>query len=705
MLSPFPPGVRNWWRIGVAWYNGSMNLSILACGVSVACALVLFPAFSQAAEAGPGEKKAPSAPAASAGWPERLERAAVSPDSWRARAAEIRMQILVAAGLWPSFERPPLQPVIFGKLERDGYTVEKVHLETWPGFHLTGNLYRPRGKTGPFPGVVSPHGHAKEGRFCDGADTSTPGLALTLARLGFVVFTYDMVGYGDLKQVPHKFGEPAWGVSLLGLQLWDSLRAVDFIASLPDVDPKRIGATGASGGGTQTFLLTAVDDRIACAAPVCMVAAEFQGGCLCENAPLLRIDLNNVEIAACTAPRPLLLVAATGDWTKDNPTLEGPAIRKVYAKLGVPERFACVQYKAGHNYNKDSRETVYAWFVRQLQGEPGKDGRPAVVARPEQGAEVIPEPAFTLEKREDLSVFGPGHPLPAGAVDAAGLAKLLKERIRGQLEGLRPKDAESLAKFREVMLPALRYTLAARWPAKSEIQAVAGEPRNASRVSTRHASVLLQTSFLDEPDVLKSKPTVVVLVVPAGWDDSQITKGLLERKSPWVTMPPPGSAAGFRPAGGNKEQLAQYKTTYFPSALSVQVDGILAALSWLAIHDEMPTIRLVGVGEAGLAVLLARALVPPDVKIEKTIVDVMGLDDADEASWTGVRAQPGILRFGGLRTAGILTAGPGELVIHNTQGKFGAAWIKDAFKAAGHEQALTVSEQAWTVEQILGAAR
>jgi dienelactone hydrolase len=682
-----------------------MNPSILACGASVVCALVLLPAFSQAAEAGPGEKKEPAA-SAGAGWAERLERAAVSPDSWRARAAEIRMQVLVAAGLWPSFDRPPLQPVIFGKLERDGYTVEKVHLETWPGFHLTGNLYRPRGKTGPFPGVVSPHGHAKEGRFCDGADTSTPGLALTLARLGFVVFTYDMVGYGDLKQVPHKFGEPAWGVSLLGVQLWDSLRAVDFVASLPDVDPKRIGATGASGGGTQTFLLTAVDERIACAAPVCMVAAQFQGGCLCENAPLLRIDLNNVEIAACAAPRPLLLVAATGDWTKDNPTLEGPAIRKVYATLGVPERFACAQYEAGHNYNKDSRETVYAWFVRQLQGEPGKDGRPAAVVRPESGAEVICEPAFTIEKREDLAVFGPGHPLPEGAVNATGLAKLLKERVRAQLEDLRPKDTESLARFREVILPALRYTLAARWPAKSEIKAVAAVPKGAFGVSTPHASVLLQTAFLDEPDLLKSKPTVVVLVVPAGWDDSQIRKDLLESKSPCVAMPPPEAAAGFRPAGGTKEQLAQYKTTYFPSALSVQVDGILGTLAWLAGRDEKPAIRLVGLGEAGIPVLLARALAPPGVKIEKAIVDVMGLDDAAEATWTGDRAQPGILRSGGLRAAGILAAaGPGELVIHNTQGKFDAAWIKDAFKAAGREQALTVLEQAWTVEQILGAAR
>ena len=116
--------------------------------------------------------------------------------------------------------------------------------------------------------------------------------------MGFVVFAYDMIGYGECTQLPHEFADPPWGLNLLGLQLWDSLRVVDYVRSLPQVDSKRIGVTGSSGGGTQTFLLTAVDDRIACVVPVCMVAAEFQGGCSCENAPGLRIGLNNVEIAA-----------------------------------------------------------------------------------------------------------------------------------------------------------------------------------------------------------------------------------------------------------------------------------------------------------------------------------------------------------------------------------------------------------------------
>src|SRR5204862_3618005 len=104
------------------------------------------------------------------------------------------------------------------------------------------------------------------------------------------------------------------------------------------VDPKRIGCTGASGGGTQTFLLTAIDERITCSVPVNMVAAEFQGGCSCENAPFLRLDLNNVEIAACTAPRPLLLIAATGDWGKNVPTLERHVLANTFEPLGAQEK-------------------------------------------------------------------------------------------------------------------------------------------------------------------------------------------------------------------------------------------------------------------------------------------------------------------------------------------------------------------------------
>jgi hypothetical protein len=159
-----------------------------------------------------------------------------SREAWEARASDLRKQILASAGLLPLPAKTPLHPQVFGKLEREGYSVEKVLLETYPGFYLGGNLYRPLGKSGPFPAVVSPHGHWDYGRLENTSVVSIPARGINLARQGFVVFTYDMVGYNDTSQFPHgdkgpRLGgdrEDLWNISTMGLQLWNSIRAVDF---------------------------------------------------------------------------------------------------------------------------------------------------------------------------------------------------------------------------------------------------------------------------------------------------------------------------------------------------------------------------------------------------------------------------------------------------------------------------------------------
>ena len=224
-----------------------------------------------------------------------------SAQAWRDRAMQLRQQMLVALGLWPMPPKTPLNPRIYGKLQRDGYTIEKVVLETMPGFTLSGNLYRPAGKTGRVPGLLCPHGHWEDGR----VNIEVQQRCIRWAKLGCVVFMYDMVGYNDSKPFTHAFLDDRlrrWGLSLATLQTWNSIRALDWLTSLADVDPARIGCTGESGGGTQTFLLTALDPRIKVAAPVVMVSDSFQGGCVCENAAGLRLGTDNVEIAALCAP-------------------------------------------------------------------------------------------------------------------------------------------------------------------------------------------------------------------------------------------------------------------------------------------------------------------------------------------------------------------------------------------------------------------
>src|SRR5215471_17602052 len=172
-------------------------------------------------------------------------------EAWEARRAHLRKQILSAAGLMPMPVRQDLQPQVFGRIENQDYSVEKVLLETLPGYYLGGNLYRPLkpAPSGGFPAVLSPHGHWTYGRLEHTTVASVPARCISLARQGYVVFAYDMVGYNDTLQTPHDFGdkpvEQLWGFGPLGLQLWNSIRAIDFLESLPSVDRRRIGATGA----------------------------------------------------------------------------------------------------------------------------------------------------------------------------------------------------------------------------------------------------------------------------------------------------------------------------------------------------------------------------------------------------------------------------------------------------------------------------
>jgi dienelactone hydrolase len=356
--------------------------------------------------------------------------AIMTPAVWQQRADYLRQHVLASAGLLPMPEKTPLAPVIFGEIAHADYRVSKVYFESLPGFFVTGNLYRPIGD-GPFPAILSPHGHWTYGRLENTTTASVPGRAINLARQGFVVFTYDAIGYNDSRQLTHTFDgrrERLWSLSLGGLQLWNSIRSLDFLETLPYVKRDAIGATGASGGGTQTFLVTAVDSRVRVAAPVNMISLLMQGGCLCENLPGLRLDTTNVEIAATIAPRPLLMVSATGDWTRETMQAEYPAIRKIYDLLGEPSRVHAVQFEAPHNYNRDSREAVYAWMARWLQQAP------ADVIRPEKSFDPDPLP--------DLLVFHQ-RPLPGNAVTAAQLTDNWIAAAQRQLTSGHRPDVES----------------------------------------------------------------------------------------------------------------------------------------------------------------------------------------------------------------------------------------------------------------------
>jgi len=419
-----------------------------------------------------------------------------SKETWAERAEKVRLQMRVALGLWPEPERTPLNPVIHGRIEQADYTLEKVYFESQPGFFVTGNLYRPRNAAGKCPGILCPHGHWPNGRFTDcgreevrkqivkgaerfelGGRSPLQSRCVQLARMGCVVFHYDMIGYADSVQIPfalaHGFAKQRpemntvenWGLfspqaeahlqSVMGLQTWNSIRALDFIGSLPDVDPARLGVTGCSGGGTQTFILAAIDPRVAVAAPVVMVSTAMQGGCTCENASLLRIDTGNVEFAALFAPKPLCLVSAD-DWTKEMPSKGFPQLQELYRMLGAPEAIRHHPFlHFPHNYNYVSRAVMYAWMNEQF-----KLGLPTPIV----------EEDYPLLSAKELTVWDDAHPRPASGDEVERQTlRWRTEDSRRQLAALRPADAAGLGRYRAVVGRGWEAILGRGVPAPAEV--------------------------------------------------------------------------------------------------------------------------------------------------------------------------------------------------------------------------------------------
>jgi hypothetical protein len=615
---------------------------------------------------------------------------------WRDRASHLRDQMRVALGLWPMFPKTPLDPKVYGKLDRGDYTIEKVVLETFPGFTLSGNLYRPARSAGKLPGLLCPHGHWQDGRM----NPEVQQRCIRWAKLGCVVFMYDMVGYNDSKPFTHAFLNDRlrrWGLSLPTLQTWNSIRALDWLTSLPDVDAARIGCTGESGGGTQTFLLTALDARIAVSAPVVMVSHSFQGGCVCENAAGLRHGTDNVEFAALCAPRPLKLIGATGDWTALTRSRAFPAIRGVYSLLGASDRVSAEVFDFPHNYNQTSRNAVYAFMAHWLLGIDD-------TARTQEGKQQ-PEPATVL------ATFDASHPAPTNRKSPEQLESDLISALRRMIDELAPSTSAARWEASSALLAtSLKYRVGTVNPPADQI--IHHEVRRVHREGVTVIHSLLGRTFTGEaiPAVrlipVRASGKLTVIAHPRGkaalatdsGEPSQLVRALLALGQTVVGFDPlfVGESLDSRRPVARRPETVHFET-YNPVVAADQMQDLATVLAWAQGQADVREVNLIGERVSGAQALLVRPLLEG---LARTVVELSELPDAaSQATYPPALDLPGLHQFGGFRAAAALTA-PAPVWIHGTSSVSVGEWAIKAYSLAGAEPRLRIDPQKAAAERI-----
>jgi hypothetical protein len=585
-------------------------------------------------------------------------------EAWEQRAEELRMQLLVSQGLFPKPTMAAMQPTLHSKREFDGYTIEKVYFESLPGLFVTGSLFTPLEKSATVaeerrPAVLCPHGHWNNGRFYytsedemrrelatgaerfeSAAHSPLQARCVQMARMGIIVFHYDMLGYADSQQISmqraHGFGlhgenppidsgrwllfsptAEGWLQNAMGLQTINTLQSLEFLLQRPDVDPARISITGASGGGTQTFIASAIEPRFAGAYPVVMVSTSMQGGCTCENAAGLRVATGNVEIAALTAPRPMGMNAAN-DWTRDMAKDGFPELKKLYGLYGAQDRVSLQSATHfPHNYNHVTRVAMYG-FMNRLFGL--------------GFSEPILERDFEVLSASDLQVWDSDHPAPPSGIEfeadllqrwaedvAAKVAASTDVRRRGWETLLRP--AERVATSLTLGEPSHEGSIE-----KIDIRNAEGKPVGSWLQNHSSADLpfrgTIQVASLSSHAVPEAGKAILLL------DDAWGIDSLTSEQS-LVKNPRPAACYTY----GYNPPLFLRRLAVFLAFVDSPVGESLRGCEWQ--------------GEGALAAIVAAAAVLRPDRVERMAGDANGFDFSKVESIRDENFLPGALRFGG----------------------------------------------------------
>jgi len=497
-------------------------------------------------------------------------------------------------------ERTPLNARVTGTIEGDGFTIEKLLFESQPGFHVTGNLYRPQGP-GPFPAILHPCGHSENGK----AAGVYQQVNRLLARNGFIVLCYDPIGQGERKQIFAPDGNPSHratsehqelgvaaillGRSLASYMVWDGVRGVDYLRSRPDVDPDRIGCTGNSGGGNMTSFLMAYDERIAAAAPGCFMTTHRRknespgpGDAEQNLFAQIRDGFDHPDFILTRAPKPTLILAATEDFVPIEGAWEAfRQAKRVYTRLGYPERIDLVETRATHGFSRRLREGAVRFFARWLQG---------------RRIEVFEEDNVPVRPDVELQVT------PAGQVrkmkGERSMFDLYAEYER-QLADRRPKLTQDVVRKATGIRPLAQL-------ARATVEVLAAVDLPKRLIFRPEPGIVLPAIHWPEGD---REP--VLIAHDAGLNAAAAEAKKLHGQGHPVLI------VDVRDSGETKTRNwrfpgADYYIAYMlgRSWLAMRAEDLLVSARWLAEQEGAQSVRLVAYGEIGPAALHAAALEP-----------------------------------------------------------------------------------------------
>ena len=577
----------------------------------------------------------------------------------------VREKIQRSFGPWPA--KTPLKPRITGTVERDAYRIEKLIFESRPGFLVTANLYAPKGRDFPLPGVVGTCGHSSNGK----AAEAYQGYAQGLARQGYVVLIYDPISQGERLQYPNEQLRSRIGVGvrehlyggnqqfLVGEFLgswraWDGIRALDYLQTREEVDPKQIGVTGNSGGGTMTTWLCGVEQRWAMGAPSCFVTT-FRRNCEnelpadTEQCPprALALGLDHSDFLAALAPKPVIILAKEKDYFDARGAEEAyRRLRRLYGLLGAEQQVALFTGPGYHGYSQENREAMYRWFNRVTGVSDARTEPEIVIEKDEtlwctpkgQVCELDSKPiySFTAEKSRALARQRPQHLPP----------RQLRRRVRDILrlpEGpAEPPYYRVLRNWRGRGYPKPHWTT---YVVETEpgIRAVVyrlGPDRLMSRPHADTQRALLYVAHFSSDEELRTEPLLAELIAA-------------EPNAAVYTVDVRGIGESRPDTCGQNSFLNPYGCDYFYAIHSIMLDrpyigqktyDVLRVLQWLESigHDD---VHLVGKGWGALPATFAAVLADQvtQVTLKNALSSYADIAESTDYKWPLSTLVPGIL--------------------------------------------------------------